>query len=88
MGAWRENEFQDMLTEWESIIEERESSSHEQVPDSIKSLVLAERAQNALYEHVRLTAEELDACKKIMQCAVDFVVSKNHGRESSGEGQR
>ena len=51
MGAWRENEFQDTLTEWESIIEERESSSHEQVPDSIKSVVLAERALNALYEH-------------------------------------
>ena len=87
MGAWRENEFQDTLTEWESIIEERESSSHEQVPDSIKSVVLAERAQNALYEHVRLTAESSTPTRK-SQRAVDYVASKNHGRRSSDGGQR
>ena len=62
-----------------SIIEKREDSSQERVPDSIKSAVLAERAPKALFEHVRLIADKLDTNIKIKQCAIDHVVSKNTG---------
>ena len=69
--------FQDKLTEWESIIEVWESQSQERVPDSVTSAVLAEYAPQAVSEHARVNADNLDG--QIMRCAVDCVVSKNTG---------
>ena len=45
----------------------------------LKSAVLAERAPEALSEHVRLKTDKLDTFKKTEQCTVDYVVSKNTG---------
>ena len=73
-------EFGAESTEWGSIIEERESFSQGRVPESIKSAVLAERAPKALTEQFAFHADKLDTYKKIKQCAVDCVVSKNTGR--------
>ena len=74
-----ESEFQDKFTEWESVVEEWESYSQELLADSIKSAVLAERAPKVAAEQVRLNSDKLDTYKKIRQCAIDYVVSKNTG---------
>ena len=69
-----ENEFQNNFAEWESIFEESANESQKRVPDSLKSTVLAESAPKAVSEHIRLKAD-----KRIKQCALDCVVSKNTG---------
>ena len=60
-------------------MESRSPRSGKSLRKHIKSAVLAERALKAQSENFRLNADKLDTCKKIKQCADDFVVSKNTG---------